>query len=652
MTELTPYTLYYGQDIPPSETISLRAGPLSLVYEQGDLRYIRWGDHEILRRIYSAVRDHNWGTIPATITTKVMEIGADSFHIIYEAEHQQSDIHFVWTGTIVGTSNGKIHFEMDGEALSAFKRNRIGFCILHPADCAGKPCHVEHIDGAVTERIFPEFIDPVQPFINMRSIAHEVTQGVWASTRFEGDTFEMEDQRNWTDASYKTYCTPLILPFPATIEKGTRVKQSVRLELKNNFANQPVEISTSRSPDIVKFTIVDQVIAQLPRIGLCVAGHGEALTSIEIQRLQTLNLTHLRVDITPSEADMLKKLEQAKQEALALGTQLEIALHLGTDAEKDLSALEPILSTVRSPVYVWLIFQHGTFVVSAEVMALAKTYLTKFDRTAQFANGTDAWFAQLNRDRPKPSSFDLLTYTINPQVHAFDNASLVESLSGQAATLMTAKSFSGGKPIMVSPVTFKMRSNPAATSQSPSLSDDQLPPQVDPRQMSLFGAGWTLGSIKYLAEAGVHSITLYETSGWLGVMERQSGSPLPQFFPSVPGAVFPLFHVLADVGEFNGGEVLSGISTNPLLVDGLVLRKNQNLEVLLTNFSSQSQQIRVFGLPSQITCRHLNEINALQAMQNPKQYRANQLNAEYVPATGLELKLMPFATLCIKSFNE
>ena len=25
---------------------------------------------------------------------------------------------------------------------------------------------------------------------------------------FEGDLFEMEDQRNWTDASFKTYCTP------------------------------------------------------------------------------------------------------------------------------------------------------------------------------------------------------------------------------------------------------------------------------------------------------------------------------------------------------------------------------------------------------------------------------------------------------------
>ncbi|MBA3868124.1 MAG: hypothetical protein H0X30_03135 [Anaerolineae bacterium] len=652
MAELPRYVRYYGQDISPTQVVPLRAGVLSLVYEAGDLRYICLGEHEILRRVYAAVRDHNWRTIPVQIRPQRMDIRADSFHIVYEAVHQEADIHFIWTGTIVGTSDGILRFEMDGEALTTFKRNRVGFCVLHPMDCAGKRCRIEHMDGTITEGTFPNLIEPHQPFLNMRSIAHEVQQNIWATTHFDGDIFEMEDQRNWTDASYKTYCTPLALPFPATIEKGTRVKQSVSLELKSNSANQPIEMFISRPPDIVEFTISDQVVAQLPRIGLCVAGHGEALSSTEIQRLQILNLTHLRVDLTPSEADMRKKLEQAKQEAVALGTQLEIALHLGPNAENDLSALEPILSAVRPSVYVWLIFQYGTFVVSAEVMALVKTHLMKFASDAHFANGTDAWFVQLNRNRPEPSSFDLLTYTLNPQVHAFDNASLVESLSGQGTTLMTAKSFSGGKPIMVSPVTFKMRSNPAATSQSVSISNDQLPQQVDPRQMSLFGAGWTLGSIKYLAEAGAHSITFYETIGWLGVMERQSGSPLPQLFPSVPEAVFPLFHVLADVGEFNSGEVLGGSSNNPLIVEGLVLRKNHNPEVLLTNFSAQSQKIRVLGLPSHVTCRHLNEVNVFQAMQNPEGYRANQLNAEYVPAKGLELNLMPFATVCIKSVNE
>ncbi len=652
MTELSPYILYYGQDLPPPKTISLRAGRLSLVYEQGDLRYIRLGEHEILRRIYAAVRDHNWRTIPVQIRPQIMDIRADSFHIVYEAVHQEADIHFVWTGTIVGTSDGILRFEMDGEALTTFKRNRVGFCVLHPMDCAGKRCHVEHVDGTITEGVFPNLIEPHQPFLNMRSIAHEVEQDIWATAHFDGDIFEMEDQRNWTDASYKTYCTPLALPFPATIEKGTRVKQAVSLELKNNSTSQPIEISIFRPPDIVQFTITNQVIAQLPRIGLCVAGHGEALTSTEIQRLQALHLTHLRVDITPSQTDMRKKLEQAKEEASALGTQLEIALHLGTDAENDLSALEPSLTAIRPSVYVWLVFQHGTFVVSAEVMALVKTHLSKFTPDARFANGTDAWFVQLNRNRPSPNTFDLLSYTLNPQVHAFDNASLVESLAGQAPTVTTARSFSAGKPVMVSPVTFKMRSNPAATGQESPTHFDQLPPQVDPRQMSLFGAGWTLGSIKYLAEAGAHSITFYETTGWLGVMERRLGSPLPHLFPSLPGEVFPLYHVLADVSPFEGSDVLSGKSSNPLLIEGLAFRKNRKVRVVISSFKSEPQRVCVVGLPSHVTCRHLNEENVLQAMQMPEHYRETVLSPIDETAKERVFDLMPFSTICIENLNE
>ena len=48
----------------------------------------------------------------------------------------------------------------------------------------------------------------------MRAITHSVRPGVRAECRMEGDTFEMEDQRNWSDASYKTYVRPLALPWP------------------------------------------------------------------------------------------------------------------------------------------------------------------------------------------------------------------------------------------------------------------------------------------------------------------------------------------------------------------------------------------------------------------------------------------------------
>ena len=150
---------------------------------------------------------------------------------------------------------------------------------------------------------------------------------------------------------------------------------------------------------------------------------------------------------------------------------------------------------------------------------------------------------------------DLVCYSINPQVHAFDNASLAETLAAQAVTVASARQFAGALPLAITPITLRPRFNPNATAPEPAPAPGELPRQVDVRQMSLFGAGWTAGSLKYLCASGAASLTYYETSGWRGVMELASGAPLPERFRSLPGGVFPLYHVLADIGEFAGGEI-------------------------------------------------------------------------------------------------
>ena len=44
--------------------------------------------------------------------------------------------------------------------------------------------------------------------------------------------YEMEDQRNWTDASYKTYVCSLLDPWPFRLEAGDKVAQRVTLVLR------------------------------------------------------------------------------------------------------------------------------------------------------------------------------------------------------------------------------------------------------------------------------------------------------------------------------------------------------------------------------------------------------------------------------------
>src|SRR4051812_6879113 len=86
--------LYYGTDAPPPEQIALRAGPLSLIYEAGDLRYIRLGRHEIVRRVYVALRDRNWGTVRPVLSNVRIEQADGAFQISYTVEHRQNEIDF------------------------------------------------------------------------------------------------------------------------------------------------------------------------------------------------------------------------------------------------------------------------------------------------------------------------------------------------------------------------------------------------------------------------------------------------------------------------------------------------------------------------------------------------------------------------------
>lgn len=636
--------IYYGREEPLPEKIALRAGPLSLIYENGDLRYIKMGEREILRRVYVAVRDRNWGTVPGQLSNLKMDVWEDSFGISYEMEHKQGDVNFFWVGSITGAADGTITFRMMGKARSTFARNRIGFCVLHPMQLAGHACTVTHVDGSATDGTFPQYIAPHQPFKNIRAITHEILPGVAGEVLMEGDIFEMEDQRNWTDASYKTYCTPLALPFPVEIEDGTEIVQTVTLRLHGDLL-QVVPVKKDR----LSFSLKPSRITPLPRVGLGTASHGRPLSEEEIDYIQRLNLAHLRVDLQLNTPNVRETLLRAAREAGMLDIELEIALHLSDSAEQELKDFRALLDEVMPPVCTWLIFHLDEMSTSKKWVQLARAYLTDYDVNARFGAGTDAFFAELNRDRPPVSVLNLVTYSINPQVHAFDNASLVETLEAQGVTLESARQFSGDAGLVVSPVTLKMRFNPNATGPEPEPKPGELPPRVDLRQMSLFGAGWTIGSIKYLAEGGAYSVTFYETTGWRGVMESEAGPSRPNRFPSMPGKVFPLYYVFADLSTFAGGEIIKSVSSDPLVIDGLVVRKGRGVRVLLANFTSKTQVVKIEGLKGAAALKPLDESNFEEALSDVEGFQLQTIKMYRSGAEDLEVTLKPFAMIRIDS---
>src|SRR5690242_6846055 len=110
----------------PLDSLTLRAGPLTVLYDHGDLRYVRLGDHELIRRVFVAVRDHNWGTALNTITNEQLEQGPDWFRVRYDAVSRRREVDFAWQAQLSGEADGTLRFSFEGVARTTFRRNRLG----------------------------------------------------------------------------------------------------------------------------------------------------------------------------------------------------------------------------------------------------------------------------------------------------------------------------------------------------------------------------------------------------------------------------------------------------------------------------------------------------------------------------------------------
>jgi hypothetical protein len=572
----------------PDLAVPLRAGPLRLVFDRGEVRWVRLGEREVLRGIYVAARDESWFRVPAQLEDLEIEAEPESFRIRFHARHRRGRIHFEWDGRIEGGPDGRVTFRMAGAASSTFRRNRIGFCVLHPADaCAGRPCIVETTDGDRIEQGFPALVAPHQPFRNVRAILHQVTAGVEAEVRMEGEAFETEDQRNWSDASFKTYGTPLHLPHPVEVVEGTRVEQSVSVSLfgltaapvRQAAAAVPGALPRRRNstePVVVRVGVAHAVAR--PRIGLGGAGLA-VLDEAEVRRVQRLRPSHLRADLRLDEPRWGDALERAVARARSVEAPLELALFLPDDPRPVLRDLAERASALRAPVGSWLLFRAADATTAVGDVALGREALADMDRSARFGGGTDGHFAEINRRRSSAAGVDRLVFALYPQVHATDDCTVYENAASLTAVAETMRSFAGGAALGISPVTLRSR----VDKRPPTSIDPGEPPFLDdPRQKAPFAAVWILGFLASAAEAGFESLTFFELVGPRGVMDA--------------AGPFPVFHALADVAALPEAVVLPTRSRRPERVLAIALRSAASTRVFLANLTPDAHPVRVEGL--------------------------------------------------------
>ena len=243
---------------------------------------------------------------------------------------------------------------MDATAQTAFRYNRIGFCVLHPASVAGRPYRASTPGGPV-EGVLPGLIAPQSivdgveiPLFPACSSLDVDLDGVTVATAFEGDLFEMEDQRNWSDGSFKTYCTPIALGYPHQAQAGQVLRQRVDVSVAQRSAVAPPRprVADGNAPiEVHMGTATGRAWPQFG-LGLDIASRGsvERLPTAVQESLRGAGLDHLRVDLHLADADWPSRLESASADASALDARLEVALFVDDDTDADLERAAASLS--------------------------------------------------------------------------------------------------------------------------------------------------------------------------------------------------------------------------------------------------------------------------------------------------------------------
>lgn len=593
------WTARWGQDHPPAQGVTLGAGCWQARFSAGELVDLRLNERQIIRRLCVRVRDVDWNTVEGVSSRPTVMCTPDEVNVAFASRHRdaEGEIDFSWSGGLSGRADDVVEWTMAGRARSAFVYNRIGICVLLNPDAFVGASYIarlgDHaVSGRIDDMVAPQSVHGglIFPMFDaFTELEMELDGGVLIHCDFAGDVFEMEDQRNWSDGSLKIYSTPVGNPVPRHARRGEEIAQRVRIALSgvDPISARPA-FTCGRPPHapLVRIILHESRDASVPPVGLGLDTDLHHPTPRELGWLRRLAPAHLRVDVSASDTESAgQTLGIADQVAIALGAELEVAISMSADHEVH-AELASLLLELHVPVARLMVLD-GAAVTSAAYADRASGILPG----VPIVCGTDAYFAECNRNRPDLTGVDGLVYPLTPQVHDSDEQAMLESIGAQAATVRTARMFAAGRPIHVSPVTLRPRWNPLGDRIASGSA--QLPPGADHRQPTTFTAAWTVGSIHSLAVAGAASLTYYELTGWRGVIDRERESIRGQRELGRPGEPFPAFWVLAEAARLRGRACLGADVSDPLSIEALAVRDDDGLVLLVGNLRPEPVRVRL-----------------------------------------------------------
>ena len=585
------------------DTTRVTHGGFTLDLAREAIRNIRYEGVQIIDLLYTAIRPSDWSTLKSDEYAADLKISGNDYEITITESFTSA---LVATTKVILSAGNTFSVEYELKGLAEYSVNRWGICFcLDTADWMGASVISSGNSYSLLRDISPQrVVDGVVQGLFPES--HEM-QFIAADQRYlkvvsNGKVLEAEDQRNWTDNTYKIYSGSLKEPRPFTTSPGSSWKQNVNFE---------VGVPKQNNSDPTKILVRE--IEALPSIGLQF-NSDPLLTPDDLEKaLVLLEIDHLRVN---AESLTPQKIATTASNGLILETAL-----LSSNQNEILKA-EVVQLSERVPAGSRLLIQReGREVVEADD-------LPKNESLNTFIPGTDAYLVDLHRE--KFEFTNSVSYSITPTVHSADTETIFKTLSTQKESIEFAQKHLAPQ-VFVSPITFSARGNPEtghSRDQRINFADRDSAMHI----RTIVGAAWTLGSIYAVASAGAFSGSWHELFGEHGIIYLQSGAI----------KFSPVFHAISALGAHHAHQITIATS----LDNSWVAFENRETKTILV------ASLRPWSL--EITAKVLAGYKSMQSLRGEDCDKASQIMdwwsfAEATPISAdFPLTLTPFEIVLIR----
>ena len=554
----------YGTDEKPLQKVLYKNHDLQFYYFNGELDEIQYDSVEILRKISFLIRDENWGSWSKNITENSVENSINLLEINTKGYFELDKKNRCIFKTNIKVENGtKISILTTITPTCDIWTNRAGFVLLHPLKgVCGTEVNITS-DGKTSKEKFPYFISPTQPFYNIEKIEQNIDD-IKLTIKLNADMpFECEDQRNWSDASFKTYYRPLSEPYPYKLSKNISLTQSIKIDIA----------SSSSEKKNLKKSMQNLTKSTIPTLFEHCNLHDYEQNSVDITDKKII-----RIDTTESTwHEDLKGIMQ-----FLIKDELLMEIILPDDEQQSDIILKKLSAVISQNTYIvplpkaYLksyqpLDDFPLALTPSQSLVLANRYFDK----KYLGCGVLTYFPEFNRHGVASHLAGFIYHSNTATIHDTSDKAVMQTLESMPYIYETALVKTGSyMPYKLGLSTIALQSNPYGNSIGGNeLRIRETMSGFDPRHNALFGASWVVGFVASLLNYDIDSFCFSSSKG--------------SFSSSKNGQLYPIFHILQ---LLNGASGKSAVSLNYIENTAIVCWRDKKI---------------VYGLISNLTCKKL-----------------------------------------------